>query len=116
MHSRGRRRRRRRRPPLLPPLHLDVVVSTAESGLGKFYFAEANSKAKMTKSRRKIAKLLPPNDRLAHPHDAMYRIQYATRHDRSDRPDDRRLLDSLHRGGWRRRKVRKVPEKVSAAK
>lgn len=30
-------------------LHLD---------LGKFYFAEANSKAKMTKSRRKIAKLL----------------------------------------------------------
>jgi len=27
--------------------------------LGKFYFAEANSKAKMTKSRRKIAKLLP---------------------------------------------------------
>lgn len=27
--------------------------------LGKFYFAEANSKAKMTKSRKKIAKLLP---------------------------------------------------------
>lgn len=33
-----------------------------ESGLGKFYFAGANSKAKMTKSRRKIAKLLPASD------------------------------------------------------
>lgn len=43
-------------------LHSRHTVPTTGSSrldLGKFYFAEANSKAKMTKSRRKIAKLLP---------------------------------------------------------
>lgn len=54
--------------------------------LGKFYFAEANSKAKMTKSRRKIAKLLPasagaePTVRFSARLDDTYRIlEYSVR-------------------------------------
>lgn len=75
-HLRRRRERCLTGEAILKILRRHVDVESCTRGcpyhrssrldLGKFYFAEANSKAKMTKSRRKIAKLLPASAARTH--------------------------------------------------